>query len=491
LDSSSAQPAGATGLKALRQWGQEPCGAACLATVEQAILLLDQACVHLPVKRRRGADPVEQLRDLRARLPETRAQFYRALLAIFAALGDRHTQCHLPEPWASRVAYLPFLTRAFFQEGKRQLAVVGSAVESVEPGDRLISWNGLPMRAVLRQHMAEQLGANREARLAKAVQTLSFRPLAWMPPPEGDVILEVESNDGQRRKLRLEWQLAEFSWLIEHLLPRLNVDGEHGDFSNEGLQARVIKTTSGTFGHIRISSFQARPDVFLPAFVAALETMPREGLLLDLRGCEDGIIPTAERLLQLFTAGPIEPQPFQFRVTDLIREMVATAPALHAWRDAVENAARQGRRFSVARPLTSRGEANSVGQKYCGPVVVLVDALTYSSAEMFAAGFQDHGIGLVLGTSQRTGGGGASPWHQSIIHQLSRKEVFKPLPNAPTLRVAVRRCQRVHVRAGQAIEGVGVTPDVLHLPTHNDLFNCDDDLLEKVGALLAQKKFPS
>ena len=141
-------------------------------------------------------------------------------------------------------------------------------------------------------------------------------------------------------------------------------------------------------------------------------------------------------------------------------------------------------------------KATFIPDAFCTTVFAAIldtrsETLTYSSAEMFAAGFQDHGIGLVLGTSQRTGGGGASPWHQSIIHQLSKKEVFKPLPNASTLRVAVRRCQRVHARSGQAIEGVGVTPDVLHLPTHNDLLNCDDDLLEKVGALLAQKNFPS
>lgn len=474
-------------LSALEEWGQEPCGAECAAIAERAAVLLDQACVHLPVKRLRESGPVEALRRLGAGLPETRAQFYRALLAIFSALGDRHTQCHLPEPWASRVVYLPFLVREFFDDGKRRVAVVSSAVEGLRRGDILTSWNGLPITTVLRQHLAQQLGANREARLAKAIQTLTFRPLAWMPPPEGEVRLEVESSDGRRRGLRLEWQVAEFSWVIERLTPLLKADGVDEAFTDEGLRARVIETTKGPLGHIRVASFQTRPDVFLPAFLGALETMPSRGLVLDLRGCEDGIISTAERLLQLFTARRIEPQPFQFRLTDLIRELVATAPALAGWRDAVEKAARQGRKYSAGQPLTSRGEANSVGQKYSGPVVVLVDALTYSSAEMFAAGFQDHDIGLVLGVARRTGGGGASPWHQAMIHKLSGKEVFRPLPDAPALRVAVRRCRRVHARSGQLVEGVGVTPDVFHLPTRNDLFNGDSDLMEKVSGLLAEK----
>jgi C-terminal processing protease CtpA/Prc len=37
------------------------------------------------------------------------------------------------------------------------------------------------------------------------------------------------------------------------------------------------------------------------------------------------------------------------------------------------------------------------GQKYFGPVILIIDALCYSTTDMFAAGFQDHNIGEVLG----------------------------------------------------------------------------------------------
>ena len=46
------------------------------------------------------------------------------------------------------------------------------------------------------------------------------------------------------------------------------------------------------------------------------------------------------------------------------------------------------RKYSRWLPLTSSEKANAVGQKYHGPVVVIVDALTYSSAEMFAQVFR-------------------------------------------------------------------------------------------------------
>ena len=474
-------------LTALEQWAEAPCEKRCEAIIAQARALLDQACVHLPFIRAQGIDPVERLDHLRSKLPETTSRFYHALLSIFAEIGDRHTQCFLPKPFAEKTAFLPFLVKEYFKNGKQHLAVVGSGIDDLERGDTLISWNGVPVAKALEQHMALQLGANAEARLAKAVQTMTFRPQAFLPPPEEDVMVESIGLDGRRQKVRLEWRVAEMSYLTRRFDPIFQAEKEENDFSNESFQARVVKTTFGTFGYIRVASFHARPDAFFKPFVEVLQSMPEEGLILDLRACEDGIIPTAEQLLQLFTPAKIEPQSFQFRMTDLIEQIISASPALHELRDTPESSAPPGEKYSRWLPLTSSEKANAVGQKYYGPVVVIVDALTYSSAEMFAAGFQDHAIGRVLGTARRTGGGGASPWHQSTIFNLSGNELFRPMPDAPTFRVAVRRCRRVRERSRQYLEGVGVMPDLLYLPTRNDLLNNDAGLLEKAGSMLAEK----
>ena len=42
--------------------------------------------------------------------------------------------------------------------------------------------------------------------------------------------------------------------------------------------------------------------------------------------------------------------------------------------------------------------------------VLLVDALAYSATDIFAAGFEDHEIGLIIGTASGTGAGGANVW---------------------------------------------------------------------------------
>lgn len=470
-------------LAPLLEAAAEPCGAELAAAVEQAATLLDQACVHLPGWNAQGIDPVARLRRLGGRPPATRGELYRGLLAIFAELGDQHTQCYLPEPFAASVAFLPFVVRDFHEHGRRRLLVVSSAVEAPRRGDLLLSWNGVPAERALEEHMALQLSAGEEARRGKALQTLTFRPLAWLPPPAAEeAVLEFAGGDGRRREVRLAWQVASSAWLKEHLTAALGEEGETG----APLRAGRVETSHGTFGHLRVASFEERPAPFLAAFLAALEQMPPRGLILDLRGCEKGIIPTGEQLLQLFTPDKIEPLRFQFRVTPLVQHLVRTCPALHDWRDAVEAAVRRGEEYSEGRPLTSPEEANGVGRRYSGPVLVLADALTYSTAEMVAAGFQDHGIGPVLGTAGHTGGGGGSPWSQGTVCKLSGDEALRPLPGAPQIRVAVRRCRRSGARAGQPIEGVGVIPDGLHRPARADRLDGDVELMETAGRWLAE-----
>jgi hypothetical protein len=53
------------------------------------------------------------------------------------------------------------------------------------------------------------------------------------------------------------------------------------------------------------------------------------------------------------------------------------------------------------------------------------------------------------------------------------------------MRVAIRRTIRVGPRAGTPVEDLGVTPDVRHRMTANDVLQGNVDLLERAGQLLA------
>lgn len=418
---------------------------------ELAARLLNDFSVHLPHWRK--LDPIGRLQ---------RARSDQELLAIFAALGDRHTHCALP---IRSVAWLPFVAGAC-NEG---VLVTGSLSDDLQRGDRIVRWNGVPVASALRALMPLQLGANRAARAAKAMQTLTFRPLSLMPPPaEQRVSIELDGG----RRVELPWRVDGPETLGRELAPLFS--------SSETMLSENIGVSGRT---IRIASFSATPDVFLRTFLQALESVPQDGVIIDLMGCEEGIIQTAEQLLQLFTGQRIEPETFRFRMTNAVRSIAGRLPT--EWRDCIH---RSRGDYSRPQPITSRDQANHIGRRYPGPLVILVDALTYSSAEMFAAGVQDHGIGKVIGIAPRTGGGGASAWSQKAIAELTRDDDLLPRFEAPSFRVAVRKARRVLRNDGQAIERRGIIPDILYVPTRADLLERKRALRTEAGRILAEMK---
>jgi hypothetical protein len=447
--------------------------------IERAVRAFDQICVHLPDRRAHGIDPLPGLRALAASPPAPRTRLHRALMAIFAAFGDRHTRLVLPPAESQRFAVLPFTVGACWDQGVMALLVTGSGDPRLRPGDRLLAWNGQPIAAALDAHGAWQLGANSAARFAKAVQTLTIRPLALLPPPgEQAVAITVETPLGTRR-ITVEWQFTTAEALAPAcagwMPPAPDFEAVTGD-----LRHRRIATPAGEIGWLRIASLQAQADHFLPLLAEVLERQPRTGVVIDLRGCEEGLVQTGERMLGLFTDRPVTPLGFDLRPTDWMRDLANHSPALAPWRDPIEAARRAGDSHTATRPLTPPQRIGLPGRHYPGPVIVLVDALTYSTAEMFAAGVQDHRIGTVIGVAPRTGGGGGSAWSQQLIHRLSGDPLFAPDADAASLRVAVLRCRRTGARAGQRLEGEGIVPDAVHAPTRRDLLEGEADLIERV-----------
>jgi hypothetical protein len=88
---------------------------------------------------------------------------------------------------------------------------------------------------------------------------------------------------------------------------------------------------------------------------------------------------------------------FQFRVTAGTGQMMSATPFVGPWKQAIAESLLTGESFSQGYPIEgSDDDANQLGQRYFGPVVVFTDALAFSTADMFAAGFIDHRIGKVI-----------------------------------------------------------------------------------------------
>ncbi len=122
-----------------------------------------------------------------------------------------------------------------------------------------------------------------------------------------------------------------------------------------------------------------------------------------------------------------------------------------------------------------------LGYHYPGKVVLVIDALCYSTTDIFAAGFQDHEIGQVLGTNDRTGAGGANVWTYNFFEKLNG---FGPLPKGVSFRSAIRRSTRVGAKAGVPLEDLGVQPDATHLMTRRDILEGNVDLINSAAQML-------
>ncbi len=256
------------------------------------------------------------------------------------------------------------------------------------------------------------------------------------------------------------------------------------------IKARIVDTPSGTFGHLRIFTFHMQDqDVegFVNEVARVLSVLPAEGLVLDVRGNGGGYVIAAEFLLQLLSPRRVVPEPFQFVSSPTTTSMATTITDYGGWKASLEEAVTTASAYSTAFPLYPAEVVNGVGQVYQGPVVLVTDAQCYSACDIFAAGFQDHEIGPVLGVEANTGAGGANV----VTHEDLRTEwtggPLKQLPKGVQMRVALRRCLRVGTRSGQPVEDLGVVPDSLHPLTKRDLLEENVDLMAAAGALLAAR----
>ncbi|QOY89288.1 S41 family peptidase [Paludibaculum fermentans] len=258
------------------------------------------------------------------------------------------------------------------------------------------------------------------------------------------------------------------------------------------------------FGYLLLKSFDGEADALVDEFqriLTLLNAKAPDGLILDVRSNPGGSIQAGERMLQMLTPRDIATAGFHFISTPMTQQIAAQlsgsltqhASTLAEWQpwlqDLLDSVA-SGGILTSARQLTSIDVANSVGQVYQGPVLLLIDALSYSATDIFCGGFQDNEIGPVVGVDPNTGGGGANRWlHSEIVEKTAGLEgvPLVDLPRKSTLGLAIRRSSRVGARAGNPLEDTGVQADELYSQTRNDLLNLDADLMKFACGRLGSK----
>lgn len=497
--------------------------------------VLDGIYAHLPLKRALyGYDVVRAIAHLRKQIPSlNHLQFYRELTFAINRLRDAHTQYFGTRTQTDAVARLPFLVEVY--ETARGPSYVVSKVSRrmvddphfVE-GVTIESWNGIPFDRAVDLHAEGETGGRPDARRARALDSLTVRPLDYqVPPDERRVVIGYLDDRKVLREIRFDWRaiypsrapitkrrkgttrgrraIHEAGEIIRRAkklmfnpklweqerkkgAPRRRKAGagKWGDV----LAARTVHTRLGDFGHLRIWGFDVDDDQgFVNAAIQMIERLPDRGLILDLRNNPGGYIIAAERLLQLFTPQRVLPTKFALRATPMTA-LMASAPLnrdeLGPWSESLLNAASTGEPYSRHVSISSEEECNDVGQRYGGPVVAIVDANTYSAGDLFAAGIVDNRIGPLVCIGAATGAGGANVWsYDDLRDALDGTPAALPaLPRGVTLQVAVRRAVRIGPAEGVLIEDAGI-PGQPYGMTRRDLFESNVDLMERCTQLLA------
>ncbi|MGW0806012.1 S41 family peptidase [Nonomuraea sp. NPDC002799] len=526
------------------------------ALVQQALLLVEQNYVHLPLKvAMHAVNPVQRLRLVGLRLSrqsdatmDPEWLFHAELSEIFHSMRDLHTNYLLPLPFSGKIAYLPYQVEEYYDGQVRRYTVTrivqGLAVPGFGPGVEVTHWNGVPIDKAVELNAARYAGSNPAARHSRGLQSLTIRPLRiHVPPDEAWVTLSYVNADGIAQELREKWRIT------DNLPPFVNADELTTAAMAQGLdlgtdeigravrmlyvpqavtpqetttaaelttepaesgadvptsmpgvfRARSVTTPSGTFGHIRVFSFNVNdPLGFVREFVRLAGLLPQNGLILDVRGNGGGHIFASEFLLQTLTPNPITPEPTQFitsplnvRICRQHRDDPTGQIDLGPWYPSMDQAVETGAVYSGGFSITPADGANALGQQYFGPVVLITDARCYSATDIFAAGFQDHQIGPVLGVDDNTGAGGANVWTHELLKLLlelpepAPDSPYRPLPGGANLRVSIRRTLRVHDLAGTPVEDLGVVPGHRHRLTRKDVLEDNVDLLERAAQLLA------
>jgi len=521
--------------------------------IDQAKVVLQKAYVHLLQKSALYAsNPINHLEVLRRNLlhePEdmTELDFHQRMINIFNSVRDLHTTYSLPYPFGNKVAFLPFFIEQYFEDGEPHFTVskiIGKKNYGLfTKGVEITHWNGIPIEKSVRINGRRFAGSNEAAQFVRGLDSMTFRPLSIMLPPDEEWVNISYLNDGRKQNKR-------FQWLVAHSRTIRSMEEGQPDTDNSyylgydnmtdlvhqvkrkffapaaAVDAAPLKTAKkiddaelatrypGNFkpkyvsykgkkvGYIRIYSFATnQPTEFASDFQKIINSFGTDEIIIDIRNNPGGHIWAAEFILQSLSTKKIMPQPAQFLNSDLNEHICRLhSPSLTVghldlsrWNQTFKKIKHTGTNFSLAYPITPESKLNQFKAKKKFKTILITDALCYSASDIFASGFQDHGLGLILGNHENTGAGGANVWSHSLLHFLTsdgqgKSKYFKPLNKSGTnFRVAIRRTLRVGKNQGIPLEDLGVQPDEIHLMTKDDLLYRNRDLQQHACRMIEEK----
>lgn len=374
---------------------------------------------------RAEAEAAEDLDDLRGVLTE-----------LLAVLGDSHytvLPAELMDAALEPEREAPVEGAQGHQPGRTGIRialvddrVLVTRVDPGSPGERAGLDEGMTLVSINDQAVAERLEAvaeleqDRDRRWSRTFLQTAIQERVGSPDRARTLELVVLDVDGRERTIEIEPVAAEAQTFRTGSLPpmRFLFDSERVDRAGGHCIGRVEFTT------------------WVPALTAALERelpplLDCKGLVFDLRGNIGGVMgmmmPAAGWFFdEVATLGTMRNPSGEIHFRALPKRVLFDGTAI--------------------KPFT-------------GPVAILIDSASVSTSEMFTAGLQQNGRARVFGT--RTPGMALPANARELSSGDSLMYVMADY-TGPT---------------GERIEGGGVEPDQVVIPTPESLAACDDPVL--------------
>lgn len=496
-----------------------------------------------------GVDMVKDLEKFARSITDTMSnfEFHASMVKIFQRMDDAHTVYVLPSPLNSTVATLGFTVKQFFDPNdvtkdgvprRRYVAfdvnettIQGSAFGS---GSELVTYNGERVDVAVKRAGIKSYGANAAVQIEYGTQLIVSRPLLVSTVPlEPTVEIGFRNLDGTEGTVTLPWLFLQMkeTEMTEAVASRIAGLGSHHNvlktsrieskpnmpiisvdsvrvpekgripipldpILDDIFSAEMVPTKAGVVGRLSIKSFLAQPfPVLIQELVRVLGLMPKTGLIVDIRDNPGGLPQLVKNVVELVSGKTVPEQPVTYRASKLLNDELSSlnqgGEDMLVVGDVSGIAAAVGTAFLVGEPFSGPTTAPygpfslSYGGAYEGPVVTLVNGLTYSAGDLYAALQVDQEMSLLVGTANSTGAGGSSTMGYRDLQTLFPS--LDPLPNTVNyFTTALGRYFRTGVNAGAIVENFGVKPDIRYYPTYNDTMRPDCDLFDFLGKKLVE-----
>jgi C-terminal processing protease CtpA/Prc len=504
---------------------------------DQALYLIQNHYVHLAQKLTDfGVDPIADLKGVQQNATSlSDVDLHGQIESIFSKTRDLHTNYYYPAPYACYANALPIsLEQVQLPSGAMAVGIAGASVSptivamtpdvaKISPGDVVLSWGGVDPFVFAQKFYEQGAGANANAQVRRALELMTARSQmdSLMPTNDAEALTLVKPN-GTQYSVSLPYiSIADADCLNppshkRNVAPKKdrflqgsdpyqlkfakmyeqasNSQGAYIATAEPSIRYQVITNANGTFGMIKMASFE--PTKSVDESIAILTDLlmnkfqNTKGVIIDLRGNGGGSLTYGERMLQLFAPKQVETEDFQMLASQGNRNLIIATGTASDFLPLIDQAIAAGQGLAGTIKLTPMIEANALGQSYLKPVVILTNSSCFSTCDSFTAGMQDNGLGTVIATDGQTGGGGANVVEYNAFAQSYPQGAvnpFLPLPGNQNMRVAWRNAVRVGKNAGVNLEDRGAVADMTIKPVLQDIISADSVLVPAITKILSDQ----